>query len=89
MSTHRAIVDIDKKLLLNLLGFQGGKVIMARSDFELFDPDKIEIIIEHPDLPDVKPGSMYQHITPIYLDEVRLVDGKHFHNITRVEPPAS
>ena len=79
---HAAIVEISSKLLLDILDFGGGTVIDVRKPHEVWKPDYIEIVIEHPDMPKVKPAEKLQRIVPMYrqvYERQRIVT-------TRIEP---
>lgn len=84
---HAAIMQIGKTTLLRMLKFDGGIVHNIRVDPDVWNPDIIEIVLEHPDLPKVEDGFTLTRITPLYLDEVD--DTGQFHKITRIEPPAT
>lgn len=53
-------------MLLEVLGFKGGEILGIKDDFERYNTDRIQIKIEHPDMPTVIPGDTLMEIAPIY-----------------------
>lgn len=61
-----AIICISKKALLDWLQFEGGVIHEVRVDPDRWNPDTIELIIEHPDLDRVLDNFVLRRITPLY-----------------------
>jgi len=79
---NAAIITISKEALLGYLQFEGGKVHSIKLDDERW-ADNIEIVVEHPDLPEVFNGSTLIKITPAY----RFWKRGRFIKMLRVDPP--
>lgn len=63
---NSAIIDISAKVLLEILDFEGGEVVGISFPNEYYKGQIIELVLEHPDLPEVRAGSVLQHIIPAY-----------------------
>ncbi len=63
---HGAVIQLDHKLLLEMLDFKGGEIRRIYTDDAYFIPNHCNILIEHPDLPVVPPAEMARPITPAY-----------------------
>ena len=63
---HGALIQLDFKLLLEMLDFKGGDIRRVYTDDGYFNPTHCNILIEHPDLPVVPPAEMARPITPSY-----------------------
>jgi hypothetical protein len=78
---NAAIITISKEALLSILQFEGGVIHDIKiSDEQWFQ--QIEIVIEHPDLPEVRKGDWLLKITPTYSVKKR----GNFIKMTRVDP---
>ena len=64
---HAGKVKISQKALLDWLQFEGGEIHQA-SIHEVFGD--VELIIEHPDLPEYQLGDCLQTVTPNYIKHV-------------------
>jgi hypothetical protein len=73
--TNAAIIQINKQSLAELLDFEGGVVHEIRlGTHDYWKPDIIEIVLEHPDLPQVEDGDCMLRIAPAYIIGMRRVD---------------
>lgn len=79
MMTNVAIIDISAKVLLEILDFEGGEVVGIRFPVEYYKGQIIELVLEHPDLPEVREGDQLTHIIPAYKGTQR--------ERKRVDPP--
>ena len=53
---HAAIVTIQDETLLEMLDFEGGKIISISRPSDIYNPNSFDVMIEHPDLPKVIAG---------------------------------
>jgi len=67
MERHGAIIKVDIKTLLKMLGFKDGIIHNIKINDEIWQPGILEMVLEHPDLPLVRDGDYLQKITPVYL----------------------
>ncbi len=63
---HGAVIQLDLKLLLEMLDFKGGEIHRIYTDDAYFVPHHCNILIEHPDLPVVPRAEMASLIMPSY-----------------------
>jgi len=63
---HGARIELDFKILLKILDFEGGTIHRVYTPDEYLYPDKALVIIEHPDLPEIPINEVAQTIRPIY-----------------------
>ena len=80
---NAAIICVSKKALLDWLQFDGGVIHGVRVDPDEWNPDTIELIIEHSDLDRVFDGFVLRRITPAYKFWRR---GRFFKKL-RIDPP--
>jgi len=82
---HVAIVTISNELLLNMLDFKGGIVHRVFMDDDFLEPTSFNVVIEHPDLPEVPINERLPHIKPImqyhYGQDSTLL------KVERIDPP--
>ena len=83
--THVAIILISKKALLDLLHFPDGVIRDIRTNPEKWNPDEIEIMLEHPDLPEMEDGDTLIKLNPMYIKHTKIVDGEEYSRVERVE----
>jgi hypothetical protein len=63
---HQGIIQITPELLLEWLQFDGGKIIDARvNNWEC--AGNIELILEHPEMPEVREGDALRIVTSNYI----------------------
>ena len=79
-----AIICISKKALLELLCFPGGVIHDIRTDPEKWNPDEIEIVLEHPDLPEMEDGYILLKINPMYIKHTKIVEDEEYSRIERL-----
>lgn len=82
---HGAKIRIDKKLLAEILDFEGATIHKVFEPDEYLNPTYFYVIVEHPDLPAVPQNETLPVVTPImqsYYDE----DGGLL-KIERIDPP--
>jgi len=60
---HAAIVTIDESLLLQWLQFRGGRILNIQRSPAV---NGIEVVVEHPDMPEVEEGKPYDRMCPFY-----------------------
>lgn len=91
---NAAIIVVPKDYLLKLLDFEGGKLLRISERPEYYNPKDFEIVVEHPDLPEVEDGCLLLTIEPLYKSTIHVVqeDEEHekaetFEKIERIEPP--
>lgn len=84
---NAAIICINKEFLLNWLQFEGGTIHRISIDPDVWNPNTIELLIEHPDLDRVEDGFLLRRVSPMYMVETEIVNGKESHRIERVGPP--
>ena len=85
--THAGIIIIDKEVLLKLLDFEGGTIRWIGESFECWS-HSVELVIEHPDLPEVADGYRLMRISPEYhtlgetvrIDPPKKEQGENGHN---------
>lgn len=78
-----AIVCVSKKAILEWLQFEGGTIHSVRMNPEQWEPDEIELVIEHPDLDRVFDGFSLRKIMPTY----RFWKRGRFQKMLRIDPP--
>ncbi len=83
---HAAIIEIDSRLLTEILDFKGGIIHRVYTKDEYIAPQPtFYMVIEHPDLPEVPDNEMLPQMTPVlqssYSKEGLLI------KIERVDPP--
>jgi hypothetical protein len=78
---NAAKIKISTDWLLARLQFEGGEILHIGFPQDIYLPKEIEIVIRHPDLPAVEPGSMLETICPCYN-----IDYDDLY-ITRTYPP--
>ncbi len=64
--SHAATIEISKDILLSILDFSGGEIHDIYVPKEVWHPDIIRIVIEHPDLPEVSPAEELPIVVPTY-----------------------
>ena len=64
-TTHYGKIDISSELLLKWLQFEGGKIIGTRLSRTL--NEVVEIIIEHPEMPEVQEGEPFRTVHSSYI----------------------
>ena len=64
---HAAILTINLSTLLKFLDYEGGEVIRLNSDSEFYHPNCIQMVVSHPDLPEVHMGDLLTHIDTRYI----------------------
>lgn len=91
---NAAIIRIPKDYLLKMLDFEGGIIHSVRVNPEYWRAKEIEIVIEHPDLPEIEPGMMLYPVQPMYLTHCHVVqvDDQNekavtYEKIERIDPP--
>ena len=84
--TNAAIIRVSKKALLKLLDFEGGTIHSIRSDPGKWNPDEIEIVVEHPDLPEVEDGFCMLEIKSTYRRDIQFVNDVYYEKIERIDP---
>ena len=87
---HGAKIELDNRILLKLLDFEGGTIhdIFVDRSYLAIDRKSFFIMLEHPDLPELKPGMMAETITPTYQSDIKTDElGIYRESITRIEPP--
>ncbi len=62
--TRKGIVSVSNELLLKFLDFSGGKIRDVK--FDGF-AQSVQILIEHPDMPEVADGDAIPQISPEYI----------------------
>jgi len=62
---HAAIIRVDFKTLLKALDFEGAIFHRVYTPNEYLNPDYFCIVIEHPDLPEIRANEHLTEITPI------------------------
>jgi len=62
---HAAIVTIDESLILQWLRFEGGRILNIRTNPAV--NRHIEVVVEHPDMPEVEEGKPYERVCPSYI----------------------
>lgn len=80
---NAAIICVNKKALLDWLQFEGGIIHSIRTNPDRWNPDEVEIIIEHPDLDRVFDGFELRRIIPAY----RYWKRGRFIKTKRIDPP--
>jgi len=71
-SRNAAIICINTEVLLDWLQFHGGTIHSIGMPKDIWRPDEIEILIEHPDLYEVRTGDILMKITPVYTGTERI-----------------
>lgn len=66
MSKHGAVIKFNSDTFLKMLDFEGGVIHSIKLEEPYLPPEYIEILLEHPDLPEVKVGALVEGIKPIY-----------------------
>jgi hypothetical protein len=66
---NRGILQLSPELLLAWLQFSGGKIIDIRVN-NWNRNGAIEMIIDHPEMPEVKEGDCLQNINPVYIHKI-------------------
>ena len=66
MSRHMGRIIVDTELLGELLQFRGAHFVVAQVNQET---GCLEIVLEHPDMPEVKEGESAPIVTPWYRME--------------------
>jgi len=61
-------VEISGELILNVLHFPKGTKIVRRLN-DPTHPDRICLVLEHPDLPEVKPGEVIPRANPVFFSK--------------------
>jgi hypothetical protein len=61
-----AAVDIDRRLLVDLLGYKGGRILKVTSDVEVWNPNKVRFIIEHEEFGEISEGDNIPLVTTVY-----------------------
>jgi len=85
---HKGIVCISSELLLNLLDFQGGAITnISPSRFIGVGIDEINLVIEHPDMPEVKEDGTIEQVCPMLT--VHYGDNEGIIRLERTHPPKS
>ena len=79
---NAAIIEINSQILLDMLDFKDGQIHDIRMPKDIWKPNFVEIVIEHPDLPEVRPQDHLLRIEPMY----RQVYEKQQAVMIRVEP---
>ena len=79
-------ICVSKEVLLELLSFGGGTLHNIGFDPEIWQPDAVQLVIEHPDMPEVDAGATLQPITPLYVQRVEVVGGEEYSRVERIEP---
>ena len=82
---HAAIIQIDYKLLPHFLDFDGATIHRVYTPDNLWKPDVFRVVIEHPDLPEVKENEELQVVLPIL--EATYGENGVITKIKRVDPP--
>ncbi len=79
---------------MKFLDFEGGAILGVSNRPEYYNPDEIDILIEHPDLPEVEDGFLLPRLSPMYQSTIHIVkeDGENekavtFEKIERIDPP--
>ena len=78
--THVARVRVSRDAILKWLKFDGGTIHRVIEDSEYWSSGRIELVIEHPDLPEVNEGDMIPTVVPSYRADPNGV-------LERVYPP--
>ena len=81
------IVCISKKVLLELLQFEGGIIHSIEMERDVWNPNEIQLVVEHPDLHEVSPGFILMRIHPTYTKHIEIVNGVEYSRIERINPP--
>lgn len=91
---NAAIIIVSRDALAKLLDFEGGKILRVSERPEYWNPKDLELLIEHPDLPEVEDGYCLERIEPMYTSTIRVVQtdeeneqAETFEKIERIEPP--
>lgn len=92
--TNAGIITVSKKNLLKWLDFEGGTIHRIQQNPDYWRPDDIEIVIEHPDLPEVADNYVLSRVLPLYTSTIHVVqtDAENekaitFEKIERIDPP--
>ncbi len=84
MSRNGAAIRFDIKTFLKMIDFEGGDIHSIKLNEPYLPPEDIVILLEHPDLPEVKQGEMVTEIRPIYQSTYG--DNGCLIRIERIEP---
>ncbi len=84
---HGAVIQLDFKLLLEMLDFKGGDIRRVYTDDVYFHPSFCNVLIEHPDLPVVPLDETAPPITPSYTKYFG--DNGGLIRVERTDPPKS
>jgi len=94
VTKNAAIIVVPRDYLAKLLDFEGGKILRISERPEYYNPKDIELLIEHPDLPEVEDGHLLPMIEPMYQSTIRVIqadeeneEAETFEKIERIEPP--
>ncbi len=79
MKPNAGRVTIDESILLDFLDFRGGTIIAVTQK----DYGRIELVIEHPDMPSVKEFASIPNVKPLMS---RTEDSVGRYIVTRIEP---
>jgi len=82
---NAAIIELNMKLLLDMLDFKGGIIHRVYTPDDLINPSYFNVVIEHPDLPEVEDGERLPVVTPT-MQSFYGEDGSLL-KIERIDPP--
>ncbi len=83
---HKGHVCISSELLLNMLDFQGGTIIgVSPGRFIGIGVEEINLVIEHPDMPEVKEDGTLEQVCPILT--FHYGDNGVIIRLERIQPP--
>lgn len=82
---HAAIIQMNLKSLLHMLDFEGGTISIVYMPDYPQKPECCNIVIEHPDLPEVVDNTKLSVIQPTFRME--LGDNGVIIKVERIDPP--
>lgn len=80
-----AIIEVDAKILLKMLDFEGGIIHRVFQPDEVWKPGTISLVLEHPDLDKVEDGYTLRRKIPIY--KATYGEGGSLLKVERIDPP--